>query len=232
MGFDEPIEVGNGVRMYPKDIMGHLLLVWAVEYIPHSPSQFTQPGKPSDVVTVDVVNLDMQDPETNKQGLLARATWWRQAQLIKALRPKVGGLSPLLVEMTKGTAAMGRTAPFVLVSRTQDPHAVHRANMWLQANPDYVPSKPMPPLPVAPDDGTDAWAGQPDPSMPDWARPLPGQNLPPQRPPTTVPPVAPTPAQETMLERLARLSTSQQAAVDRMSGLDYRGPATREEAGF
>jgi hypothetical protein len=229
MGFDEPLEFGNGVRLYPKDIMGHLLLVWAVEYIPHSPSQFTQPGKPSDVVVVDAVDLDQLDPETQQQGLLARSTWWRQAQLIKALKTKVGGLSPLLVEMTKGTAAMGRTAPFVLVSRTQDPYAVQRANLWLKANPDYVPSKPMPPMPVAQDDGVDPWAGQTDPSMPDWAKPLPSQNLPPQRPPATV---APTPTQETMLEKMARLAASQQESVDRLSKLDYRGPATREEAGF
>ena len=231
MAFDEPEEIGNGVRLYPKDIMGHLLLVWSVEYIAHSPTQYTQPGKPSDVIVVDAVDLDQTDTETKVAGLLARRTWWRQAQLIKALRPKVGGLSPLLVEMTKGTAAMGRTAAFVLVSRTQDPASVVRANVWLQANPDYLPSKPMPQPAMPAEDMSDPWAEQPDPTMPDWAKPLPQQPLPPQRPPATVPPVQEPVRQETMLERMARLAASQQESVERLRGLEYKG-ATRDEAGF
>lgn len=208
LGFDEPDDTGNGVRLYPKDIVGHLLLVWAIEYIPYSPSQFTQPGKPSDVVTVDVVDLDQRDPETQAVGLLARRTWWRQAQLIKALKPKVGGMSPLLVRMGKGVAGMGRTAPFVLQSMTQDPNAVRMANGWLQTNPTFVPSLPLPPVPVAPDDGADPWAGQP------------AAELPPARPPAAgqVPTQMPA-RQETALERMARLSQNQQDAWGQRGGI-------------
>lgn len=210
LGFDEPDDTSNGVRIYPKDVLGHLLLVWAVEYIPHSPSQFTQPGKPSDVVTVDVVDLDQQDPETHQTGLLARRSWWRQAQLIKALKPKVGGMSPLLVRMGKGTAAMGRTAPFVLQSMTQDPNAVRLANDWLQGNPSFVPSQPLPPIPVAPDDGVDPWAGQP------------AAELPPARPPGGQVPSQMPAREETSLERMARLSQSQKDAWGQRGGVPGR----------
>ena len=213
LGFDEPDDTGNGVRLYPKDILGHLLLVWAIEYIPYSPSQFTQPGKPSDVVTVDVVDLDQRDPETNEVGLLGRRTWWRQAQLIKALKPKVGGMSPLLVRMGKGVAGMGRTAPFVLQSMTQDPNAVRLANAWLQANANFVPSLPLPPIPVAPDEGPDPWAGQP------------AAELPPARPPQGSAQAVPSeiPArEETRLERMARMSQNQRDAWEQRGGVAGR----------
>jgi hypothetical protein len=100
--FDEPEETGNGVRMYPKDILGHLLLVWAVDYIEYSPTQFTKPGQPADVIIVDCVDLSVLDPDTNQPGWVARRTWWRQAQLIRGLRGKIGNKSPQLVVMTRG----------------------------------------------------------------------------------------------------------------------------------
>ena len=191
--FDEPDEVGNGVRLYPKDIVGHLLLVWAVEYIAHSPTTFTQPGKPSDVIVVDAVDLDAVDPETSAPGLLARRTWWRQAQLIKMLKLKLGNTSPLLVRMGKGGATMGRNAPFVLVSQTQDALCVQRANLWLQANADFVPSKPMPAFEPPVEDLADPWAGQ-------------QPTLPAPRPPTV--------PEKSMIERMAEQGAQGRAFAD------------------
>lgn len=152
--FDEPDEVG-GVKLYPKDALNHLLIVWAVDYIAHSPTQFSRPDKPSDVVVVDVVDLDQVDPETMQAGLLARRVWWRQAQLIASLKKKVGSGTPLLARMGKGTATQGMP-PYVLNSMTSDPQCVARANAWFAANPGFTPSEAMPTTPAAPDVGEDA----------------------------------------------------------------------------
>jgi hypothetical protein len=152
--FDEPDESG-GQRFYPKDVVGHLLIVWAIDYIAHSPTQYSRPDKPSDVVVVDCVDLDQVDPETNQIGLVSRRTWWRQAQLIASLKKKVGTGVPLLARMAKGVATKGMP-PFVLTSMTADPQCVQRANAWFQANPGFMPSDPMPVRPDEPDVGEDA----------------------------------------------------------------------------
>lgn len=205
MAFEEPDQASSGPRLYPKDIMGHLLMVWVIEYIEHSPTQFTKPGIPSDVIVVDVVDLDQQDPDTGRMGLLAPHTWWRQSQLIRMLKNKIGNATPLLVRMAKGTAAVGKSQPFVLISQTQDQRAVQAANTWLQYNPDFVPSQPMPKIPVAPESPEDPWAGQPSPQL--------APNLPP--PPPRAQPVQPGSAQETALERAARMAAQGRAFAER-----------------
>lgn len=194
--FDEPDQQGNGVRAYPKDILGHLLLVWAIEYIEHAPTQFTKPGQPSDVVVVDVVDLSLVDEETGQPGVVARCTWWRQAQLIKSLRGKVGMSDPILVSMGKGTAAIGKSQPFTLTSQSQNESAVALAQAWWAANQDFVPSKPIPRPTTEAATTEDPWANQSNPQL----------QLPPARPEPAAP-FTPTPAQETMLERAARQST-------------------------
>lgn len=155
--FDEPDESG-GARIYPKDVLGHLLIVWAVDYIAHSPTQFSRPDKPSDVVVVDVVDLDQVDPDSGAPGLVSRRTWWRQSQLIASLKRKVGTGTPMLARMGKGTATMGQP-PFVLNSMTADPQCVQRANAWFQNHPDFKPSEPMPQTPAAEEEPpeADAW---------------------------------------------------------------------------
>lgn len=200
--FDEPDDAGgNGPRLYPKDILGHLLLVWAIEYIEHSPTQYTKPGQASDVVTVDVVDLadqlgqPVKDPETGEDGFLVRRSWWRQNHLIKMLKLKLGNTNPLLVTMSKGAAGVGRNAPFQLVSMTGNEAAVAMANAWLQAHPDFTPSKPMPKFEPREETPGDPWADQPSPTLPP-ARPA----------------VQPTPAQATVLERLAQQSQQGRAA--------------------
>ena len=138
--FDEPDDF-TGVRLQPANIVGHLLLVWAIEYIEHSPTIHTRPDRPSDVIVVDCVDLDSAD-ETGAVGLLARKSWWRQAKLIQALKSKVSNPRPLLVVMTRGVAQKGFQAPFELVSMSRDPQAAQRAQQWLQQHPAFEPSKP------------------------------------------------------------------------------------------
>jgi hypothetical protein len=141
--FDEPDEAAVGPRVYPKDVLGHLLIVYAIEYIEHSPTRFTKEGQRADVTVVDVIDLDQVDPETNQIGLLCRRSWWRGARLNQALKNKAGSGVPLLARMGKGQATQGMP-PYVLDSMTSDPQAVSRANAWFQANPNFKPSTAAP----------------------------------------------------------------------------------------
>ena len=59
--------------------------------------------------------------------------------LIGALRSKLGKESPMLAVMTLGVATKGNP-PYELMSATSDRESVARANVWLSANPDFVPS--------------------------------------------------------------------------------------------
>lgn len=145
--FDEPEEV-TGVRLNPADIVGHVLLVWAIEYKDHSPTRFTQEGKKSDVIVVDLVDLDLYDDD-DKPGYLARRQWWRQGRLIQVLRPKIGSPRPMLVVMDKGTGTQGYAAPYVLTSVSGDAECVNRANDWFARHPGHEPSLPE-----------DKWAAQ------------------------------------------------------------------------
>lgn len=139
--FDEVVvPTGNdGPRILPSDVVNHLLLVWAVDYIDHSPTKFSTPDKKSDVIVVDVVDLSQLDPETNQPGLLARRSWWRQAQLIQSLKTSIGAKNPKLALMTRGIATKGQP-PYVLQDMRADPEAVRAANTWRQANPNFLPS--------------------------------------------------------------------------------------------
>jgi hypothetical protein len=153
---------GGGQSLYPDKLLGHLLLVWAIDYIPHSPTQFTRPDKPSDVIVVDVVDLDTGD--------VGVQSWWRQSRLIRDLKGRVGKKNPILVAMTKGIASPGSQAPYEMTSMSDNPAAVTKANAWFQNNPGFTPSflvptytPPVPPVTPEPRDTQ-------DPLPPDWAR--------------------------------------------------------------
>lgn len=137
--FDEP-GPASGVLVRPKDVVGHLLMVWAIDYIPHAQTKYTRPDKPSDVVVVDVVDLDQRDEATGQEGVLARRTWWRNSRLIQALRPRIDTGRPILARMVVGRATMGNP-PFELASATNDPQAVARAQDWLRRNQGFIPSE-------------------------------------------------------------------------------------------
>jgi hypothetical protein len=141
--FDEPDSGGSGGRLRPADCVGHLLLVWVIDYIEHSPTQFTQPGKPSDAVVVDVVDLDMVGDD-GQPGMLVRKEWWRPGRLVRDLKGRVGRPNPMLLQMTRGMASPGKQAPFEVVSMLGSPQAVQRGEAWRLAHQDFVPSKPDP----------------------------------------------------------------------------------------
>lgn len=139
---NEMPEEFTGVRINPRDVVGHLLLVWVIDYLAHKPTQYTRPDKPSDVIVVDCVDLDVLD-EAQQPGLLARHTWWRQAKLIQKLKPKVGNPSPYLCRMAKGGAGTGFNAPFILNGAGDEPGAKERAVEWAARNPGFKPSTPF-----------------------------------------------------------------------------------------
>jgi len=193
---------GGGQSLYPDKLLGHLLLVWAVDYIPHSPTQYSRPDKPSDVIVVDVVDLDTGDIGTQ--------SWWRQSRLIRDLKPKLGKKNPILVVIGKGIGTQGGQAPYEMTPMNDNPQAVAKANAWFQNNPGFTPSSPMPPQPVTLEP-RDTQSAQP----PAWAQPLPSEPggpswLPAQETwpgaPTSAPPYQPpAPARPlTQAERMAQ----------------------------
>lgn len=139
MPFGEP-EIAGGP--YPKELLGHLLMVWAVEYIEDAPSKFSNRGAPSDVIVVDMVDLNEVEFGTNEAGVLSRGAWWRGGRLIGSLKRRLGKPDPVLAWMRLGTASAGFNAPYELVSATSDPESVRRAQNWLDAHPDFTPTVP------------------------------------------------------------------------------------------
>jgi hypothetical protein len=186
MKFAEPEETG-GNRCYPKDVVNHLLLVWAIDYIEHSPTQFSRPDKPSDVIIVDAVDLDQVDEDTGQPGRLARKAWWRQARLIQSLKPNLKQADPMLVRMAKGLGSKGMNAPFELVSQTGDPACVNRAQAWFAVNSDFTPSLPGMSTPYMGPSQFDDPGDQPE-----WSTPR---------------------QEETVLERMARQASQQSPSL-------------------
>lgn len=131
---DEP----GGGRLNPADCLDHLLMVWAIDYIEHSPTKFSVPGKNSDVVVVDVVDLDQAD-EDGYQGLIVRNCWWRNARLIGLMKPRIARPKPVLGRMGLGVATMGKP-PYEIHFATDDSDAVGRASAWIAAHPDFRPT--------------------------------------------------------------------------------------------
>jgi hypothetical protein len=144
MGFDDLVidqadEFNTGVKAYPKDVINHVLMVWAIQYIEHSPTQFndgSDPSKPCDVVVVDLIDLDQVD-EDGQLGQVSRGTWWRQGRLIQKLRGRVGKPNPLLGRMTKG---VGPNGAFELIDLSADEKALMRARAWWQRNGGFEPT--------------------------------------------------------------------------------------------
>jgi hypothetical protein len=144
MPFAEPETAGGP---YPKDLVGHLLMVWPVDYIDDAPTQFSRSGQASDVIVVDLVDLNEKDTFSGETGLLARGAWWRPGRLIGSLKRRLGSKDPVLAWMTMGTASKGMNAPYELATATGDAAAVAAANAWLDAHPDFEPTGYVSPVP-------------------------------------------------------------------------------------
>lgn len=156
-------EVG-GEFIKPKDLRGHLLIVYPIGYIPHIQTRFSTADKKSDAVTVDVIDLDDKD-EFGQPGKIYRNSNWMQSQLIVGLRPMIG--RKVLGRIDMGVSRNGMNAPWVFNDALDDPTARERASAWSHAHPDFHPStfNPYQPQPVSP-------AVQPPPqSAPQYTQP-------------------------------------------------------------
>jgi hypothetical protein len=131
-----PAEVG-GEFIKPKDLRGHLLIVYPIGYIPHIQTRFSSADKKSDAITVDVIDLDDKD-EFGAPGKIYRNSNWMQSQLIVALRSMIGG--KVLGRIDLGVSRNGMNPPWTLVDALDDPVARERAAAWKQAHPDFRPS--------------------------------------------------------------------------------------------
>ena len=129
---------------YPKDLMDHLLMVWAVDYIDDAPSQFSVQGQKSDVIVVDLVDL------SESSGTAYTSAWWRPGRLIGSLKRRLGSPDPVLAWMGKGVGKPGASAPYVLIDATGDPQAVAAAEAWISANPEWAPNVAPIPRPSNP----------------------------------------------------------------------------------
>lgn len=132
---DEPDTAG---WLDPKEIIGDLLIVWAIRYIEHSPTKHSVPGRNSDVVVVDGVNLDRVGAD-GTEGVIIRNSWWRQGRLIMVLKKRIGNPKPILIRLSKGTSS---NSPYELHTQTADPDAMRRYKEWWDRNPDFEPTNP------------------------------------------------------------------------------------------
>lgn len=211
-GFNEPGSAQTQdsdarYQLLPKNVVGHLLLIWSVEYIQNSPTKYAAPGKEEPVVVVDVVDL-CHSPE------VWRKQWWRPLYLVGALKENAGKPGPVIAVMKLGQATKGNP-PFELESMSQNPRAVEMAQRWYTMNLGFQPSRPEPPQQQAPAPNgggwSDPWAGMPvpttatPPAQQSWQQPIPS----PAQQSWSAPPAAAAPPQQPL---------SQQSILDRLRG--------------
>lgn len=146
--FADPGQGISGDTLKPADVNGHLLICYAVEYLP----SFVTPMGDDPVVRVNVADVDTGEFYEN-------VLWWPK-MLISALRDRVN--QPVLARMGQGQAKPAQSPPWVLNAASGDPDAVARAEAWLQANPGRLSGQALAsPAPAQP-----APEAQPAPAQP------------------------------------------------------------------
>lgn len=154
----------------PEVLAGHLCIVWPLGYVPHIQTKFTTPGKKSDAICCDIVDLDAPD-QNGAPGKVYRLSNLMQGKLIGALKNVVG--TKVLGVFDKGIPTNGMNAPWILTDVSANPNARERASAWLAAHTDFRPSTfvapvaapppppPAPPQPQYQQQGPSAWPQQP-----------------------------------------------------------------------
>jgi hypothetical protein len=137
MTFDDddwgrPVETGEFAR--PENLNGHLLIVFPLGYVPHIQTKFTVPGKKSDAICCDIIDLDDKD-ESGQPGKVYRNSNLMQGQLIATLRPWIS--RKVLGRMGKGVSKNGMNAPWVITDMLDDPSCVEKAKAWSLAHPTF-----------------------------------------------------------------------------------------------
>jgi hypothetical protein len=140
MTFDDddwgrPVETGEFAR--PENLNGHLLVVFPLGYVPHIQTKFTVPGKKSDAICCDIIDLDDKD-DSGQPGKVYRQSNLMQGQLIATLKPWIG--RKVLGRMGKGVSKNGMNAPWVITDMLDDQACVDRARAWSQSHPNFQKS--------------------------------------------------------------------------------------------
>ena len=132
-----PVE-NSGEYARPETLAGHLLIVFPLGYVPFLQTKFTVPGKKSDAICCDVVDLDDKD-ETGAVGKVYRTSNLMQARIIQDLKPFIG--RKVLGRIGKGVSKNGMNPPWVITDMSGDGALTDRARAWAQANPNFVKSE-------------------------------------------------------------------------------------------
>lgn len=193
----------GGDYLNPKDMVGHLLLIWPIRYEADVPTKYPRlDGRPQDAVFVDLVDLSVAGDD-GQPGKVMRQARWTQGRLIRDTKWAVGAKDPMLKQMTKDGDA------FMLIEQANNPGSVQYAEWWVNAHPNFVPGADAPQQTVTPPP-----VPQPVPVPPAQAA-NPGV-WPPASAPAQVPaaPYPHTSEQSAVLERLRAQAAQSKSHVD------------------
>jgi hypothetical protein len=180
----------------PAEIIGHLLIVRPLEFVPDVPTTLG----PKDAVRCDVSDLNANNPD-GSFGVVYRDVLWFGRVLIGGLRRQIGDL--VLAWMAQGISKPGQNPPFMLTDAMGDTNARTAAQTWLNTHPEFdATTAPAAPVNI----------GQAPPGA------LPP--MPPQAAPTA--PVAPPASGGNGGSPLDGLDPSQRAALEAL-GFDLKG---------
>lgn len=147
----QPMPNGNGNQLSspssgdickPLDVVGHLLVVRPVEFLP----DFATSLGARDAVRIDVCNLNALD-DRGQPGVVYRDALWFGRMLVSGLRRQIG--ETVLGRMAQGVAKPGQNPPFNLVDMMADPGAVNAAQTWLNAHPEFFTGQASSSTPAA-----------------------------------------------------------------------------------
>lgn len=116
------------------DLVGHLLIIEPVEYKSAIPTSFGE----AEAIEVNLVDLDAN---TEHQSVL-----FFNVALRNGLRNHIG--SKVLARIGLGTAKPGRSAPFILISATDNAEDVKKATTYLAGQAKATPAKPAAETPL------------------------------------------------------------------------------------
>lgn len=114
----------------PAELEGHLLLIEPTEYKTNIPTQMGE----AEAIACNVVDLDTNTeyPDTLFFGVGLRAS----------LRNQIG--KKVLARMGKGTAQVGKSAPWTLIDATADAAAVAKATAYIAGGLNAPAATPTP----------------------------------------------------------------------------------------
>ena len=108
---------GQSESVKPADLNGHLLIIKPVEF---------KTGIQTSLGEADAIEVDLVDLDTNTEHT---SVLFFNVALKSALKSNIG--KSVLARMGEGVAKPGKSAPWVLVTATDDPAAVAKATSYI-----------------------------------------------------------------------------------------------------